>query len=95
MSDKQNTIFGIYPVQEAITSDIVIDKLFVQKDSLNQKIEAIIQQLEKSDTTINYVPIEKLNRLTKGNHQGVVALSSPISFYALEEIVENVIKKER
>ncbi len=94
MSDKQNTIFGIYPVQEAITSDIVIDKLFVQKDSLNQKIEAIIQQLEKSDTTINYVPIEKLNRLTKGNHQGVVALSSPISFYALEEIVENVIKKK-
>jgi 23S rRNA (guanosine2251-2'-O)-methyltransferase len=34
------------------------------------------------------VPIEKLNRLTKGNHQGIVAFSSPISFHSLEEVVE-------
>ena len=37
MGTKQNTIFGIYPVQEAIASDIIIDKLFIQKDSSKPK----------------------------------------------------------
>ena len=38
--------------------------------------------------------VEKLNRLTKGNHQGVVAVTSPISFYSLESLVENIIQEK-
>ncbi len=94
MAQKQDTIFGIYPIQEAISSNIIIDKLFVQKDFINPKIETILKTLEGSDTTITQVPIEKLNRLTKGNHQGIVAISSPISFYTLEKLVEKAIDKE-
>ncbi len=94
MGQKQNTIFGIYPVQEAISSDIIIDKLFIQKDIANPKINSIIKILESSDTTINHVPIEKLNRLTRGNHQGIVAITSPISFYSLEELVEKALAKD-
>ena len=94
MANKEHIIFGIYPVTEALTSDIVIDKLFVQKDIANPKIDSIAKQLEKLDTTVNYVPIEKLNRLTKGNHQGIVAYTSPISFYSLEEVIENSISKK-
>ena len=95
MGQKQNTIFGIYPVQEAISSDIVIDKLFVQKDSSNPKIEEILKTIEKSDISISHVPSEKLNRLTKGNHQGIVAITSPISFHSIEEIVEKVLASEK
>ena len=94
MGQKQNTIFGIYPIQEAISSNIIIDKLFVQKDTVNPKIEALVKSLEVTDTTITKVPVEKLNRLTKGNHQGIVALSSPISFFSLEEVVEKALTQD-
>ena len=93
MGQKQNTIFGIYPVQEAITSEVIIDKLFIQKDSSNPKIETILDMLKESDTTITQVPIEKLNRLTRGNHQGIVAITSPISFSSLEGVVEEALAK--
>jgi len=95
MASKQHTIFGIHPILEAISSDITIDKLYIQKDTSNSKLEEIVKNLEKSDVTINFVPIEKLNRLTRGNHQGVVAITSPISFYSLEEIVEKTLAQKK
>ncbi len=95
MGQKENTIFGIYPVQEALSSDIVVDKIFIQKDSSNPKIEEILKSIEISDISISHVPSEKLNRLTKGNHQGIVAITSPISFHSLEEVVEKVIESKK
>lgn len=94
MKHRENTIFGIHPILEALKSELVIDKLFLQKDSNNSKIQEIVTICEKSDVTINYVPLEKLNRLTKGNHQGVVAITSPISFYSLESLIENIIQEK-
>ena len=94
MKHRENTIFGIHPILEALKSELVIDKLFLQKDSNHSKIQEIVTICEKSDVTINYVPLEKLNRLTKGNHQGVVAITSPISFYSLESLVENIIQEK-
>lgn len=88
---KESIIFGLNPVLEAIKNDVVIDKLYVQKDVQNQKIQAIIPSIEKNGTTVNIVPIEKLNRLTKGNHQGIVAIVSPIVFPPLEETIERII----
>lgn len=94
MKHRENTIFGIHPILEALKSELVIDKLFLQKDSNHSKIQEIVTICEKSDVTINYVPLEKLNRLTKGNHQGVVAITSPISFYSLESLIENIIQEK-
>ena len=94
MKSRENTIFGIHPILEALKSELVIDKLFLQKESNNSKMHEIITICEKKDVTINYVPIEKLNRLTKGNHQGVVAITSPISFHSLESLVENIIQEK-
>lgn len=89
--NKENVVFGIYPVMEAIKSQTVIDKLYVQKGLDSDKIENIVRQLEKENVTINYVPAEKLHRLTKSNHQGIAAIISPISFYSIDEIVETAL----
>ena len=94
MSAKENTIFGIYPVKEAIKSEVTFDKVYVQKDLDSDKINTIVSDLEKQNVTINVVPIEKLNRLTHGNHQGIVAITSPITFSTLESIVETVIAEK-
>jgi 23S rRNA (guanosine2251-2'-O)-methyltransferase len=93
--NKEHKIFGIYPILEALKADIVVDKLYIQKDIQNPKIEAILNDAEKAGVTINIVPIEKLNRLTKGNHQGLVAITSPISFPELEETVERILESKK
>ncbi len=91
---KENIIFGIYPVLEAIKSEIVIDKLFVQKGINNPKIDEIVSTMEASNVSISLVPEEKLYKLTHSNHQGVVAFSSPIDFFTLEEVVEKAQNQE-
>lgn len=95
MSDKANTIFGIYPIKEALKSKVVFDKVFVQKGIDSDKIEYLIKDLEKENISVSIVPSEKLNRLTKGNHQGIVAITSPVSFHSLEEVVEKALASEK
>jgi 23S rRNA (guanosine2251-2'-O)-methyltransferase len=95
MDYEQTTIFGIYPVQEAVTSNIHIDKLFIQKGIANPKIDSIVKELELKNTSIAFVPFEKLGKLTRGNHQGIVAITSPIAFSSVEEVVERVIAEKK
>ncbi len=93
--DKHSTtIFGIYPVKEALSSEVVFDKVFIQKGLESDKLQKLQAQLEKANVTINHVPVEKLNKLTRGNHQGIVALTSPVAFQTLESVVEKSLGKE-
>jgi len=95
MQDKTNTIFGIYPIKEALASQVVFDKVYIQKGIESDKIEMLIKDLEKANVPVNIVPFEKLNRLTKGNHQGIVALTSPVAFQSLETVVERALERDK
>src|SRR5690554_6747510 len=95
MRKKDETIFGIYPIQEALTSNITFDKVFVQQGHSNDKIDELVARMEALNITVNTVPKEKLNRLTRGNHQGIVGLTSRIPFYALETVVESAISTHK
>ena len=92
---KETLIFGIYPILEAIKAETVLDKVFIQKDISNPKIDNIVKDLEANNTTISYVPLEKLNKLIQSNHQGIVGITSPISFETLEKVVEIALEKEK
>lgn len=94
MTDKNNTIFGIYPIEEALSSDVIFDKVFIQKGIESDKIERLVKSLEKANVSISHVPFEKLNRLTRGNHQGIVAITSPVAFHSLESVVEKALESE-
>jgi len=77
--EKTTQIYGIRAILEAINSNEAIDKVFIQKGlkgDLFRELEGVIR---KNGINVSYVPIEKLNRLTKNNHQGAVANISPIS----------------
>ncbi|MGB3344233.1 MAG: 23S rRNA (guanosine(2251)-2'-O)-methyltransferase RlmB [Aequorivita sp.] len=95
MSNKENIIFGIYPVKEALSSQLPFDKVFVQKGINSDKIDSLVRDLEKENITVATVPIEKLNRLTRGNHQGIVALTSPVVFQSLESVVEKALANSK
>ena len=80
-------VYGIRPVIEAIKSDKEIDKIFIQSNISGNLLQELKENLKGKKITIQYVPVEKLNRLTRNNHQGVVAMISPIEYHNLEEIL--------
>ena len=84
--DKQ-LVFGRKPVLELIRSGKQVEKIFMQK-GLSGPFEIELRQLLKGkDIPVSVVHPMKLNKMTKGNHQGVVAFSSIVSYGNLEEIV--------
>lgn len=89
--EKSDIIFGIYPILEAVKSDQEIDKIYIQKGIENSKIDEILRLLKDKNTSVGEVPVEKLNRLTKGNHQGIVAITSPIEFVTIEDVTEKAL----
>ena len=84
---KESQLFGIHAVMEAIKSGKTIDKLFLQKGLKGELSQELIKLLREHKITPNTVPVEKLNKLTYKNHQGVVAFVAPVDFYDLEELV--------
>lgn len=92
---KITQIYGIRAVLEAINANEPIDKVFIQrglKGDLFKELEGI---LRKNQINTSYVPLEKLNRLTKNNHQGVVANISPITFHEMETLVARVLERKK
>lgn len=84
-------IFGIRAIIEAIQSGSSINKIYLQKGlrgSLFFELESLIK---KEKIATSFVPIEKLNRLSKNmNHQGAVAIISPVEFQTLGKVLENL-----
>ena len=85
--EKTTQIYGIRAIMEAVNSNEEIDKVFMQKGLKGDLIKDLERLLRQNDITPAYVPIEKLNRLTKNNHQGAVANISPISFISPHHIL--------
>ena len=61
----------------------------------NIKIEQIIQTARKEGVSVSFVPAERLFKLVKGNHQGVVATVSPISFIEIETLISKIDSSEK
>ncbi|MDM1043827.1 23S rRNA (guanosine(2251)-2'-O)-methyltransferase RlmB [Myroides sp. 1354] len=92
--DQENQIFGIRAIIEAIEAGKDIDKVFLQKDAQGELMNELIKSLKRNNINFSYVPIEKLNRLTKKNHQGAIGTIAPITFISLEELVESTLEKK-
>lgn len=90
--DKETKIYGLRTVIEAIKSGKSIDKVFLQKGLRGELYQELELLLRKQGVNSSYVPIEKLNRLTQNNHQGVVANISPIEYYDLDNLVLSVLE---
>src|SRR5690554_6275066 len=91
--EKESIIFGIRAVIEAIGSGAEIDKIFIQKEAQGNLIKELFGVLKAKNISYSYVPVEKLNRYTVNNHQGVVATISPIKFHTIEELLEQTALK--
>ncbi|MDA8714617.1 23S rRNA (guanosine(2251)-2'-O)-methyltransferase RlmB [Flavobacteriales bacterium] len=87
-------IYGIRAVIEAISSEKEINKILIQPGIQGDLFNELKKLLKERDIPVQNVPFQKLNKLSKnGNHQGVIALVSPITYGNLEEIVERKIQE--
>ncbi len=87
MTQPENIIYGFRPVTEALLSDKTIDKVLIQKGLKGTLFKDFFIKVREYKIPFQYVPVEKLNRLTKGNHQGVVAFMSAIEYQNIYDIV--------
>ena len=91
--ENKNFVFGIRPIIEAINSGKTIDKLFIQKGLHNDLFSELWKLVRLRRINYKHVPIEKINRLTRKNHQGVYAFISPIDFYNIENVIPSLYEK--
>jgi len=89
--EKSTQIFGLRAIIEAINANETIDKVFLQKGLNGELFNELNTLIRQKSINSSYVPVEKLNRLTKSNHQGAVAQISPIAFHDFETLVDNTI----
>ena len=89
MRYKEFTIEGRNAVLEAFRSGKTIDKLFVLDGCQDGPVKSIIREAEKTDTIINFVDKERLDRLAgTGHHQGVVAQAAAYEYAEVEDILK-------
>ena len=85
-----NIIFGIRPVVEAVESHRQIERLYIRKGADGQLMAELKDLCMRHKIRWQEVPVEKLNRMVRGNHQGVVAQTAAIAYVGVDEILERV-----
>ena len=85
--NDQDLIFGTRAVLEAILAGREIENLLIQRDLNNDLIRELKAVAADHDVLYNKVPVEKLNRITRKNHQGVVCFLSPIRYAPIQEVL--------
>jgi len=85
--EKDKMVYGVRPVIEALQAGKEIEKVLVVTGLKNELFPEMRKMLNEKDIPMQYVPIEKLNRVTRQNHQGVIAFVSPIVYEDYEQIV--------
>ena len=73
-----------------LKTEKTIDKILIKKGLRNELISELQQLIKESEIAVQYVPIEKINRITRKNHQGVLAFISPIEFDNIETVIPGI-----
>ena len=93
--NDDHIVYGLRPGIEAVDSGRQIDKVLLRTGMQGDNTGELRQRLREANIPIQYVPVEKLNSLTKNNHQGVVAIISPIVYHDFATIAQQSLDEGR
>jgi len=85
--EKSDYIYGIRAVMEAIDAGKEIDKIFMSKDLHGELASELIALAKAGRVVVQRVPVERINRITRKNHQGVLAMMSAVTYHRLDHLV--------
>lgn len=91
MKEDIDYIFGVRAIIEAIRAEKEINKIMIQRGMNKELFMELKEELRGKDFNLQFVPIEKLNKITQQNHQGVVAFISPVNYYNTVDIIEELL----
>lgn len=86
-------IFGIRAVMEAIEAGKEIDKVFIRKDLSGELASELFDMIRAHGVVTQRVPVERLNRITRKNHQGVIAMMSAVTYHRLDHLVPQLFEE--
>lgn len=85
--ERSDYIYGIRAVIEAIEAGKEIDKVLIRKDLNGELAGELFETIRSNRVFSRRVPVEKLNKITRKNHQGVIAIVSSVTYHSLEHLV--------
>lgn len=88
MARNNELVCGIRPVMEALTSDVHVEKLLIRRDLGGEAINLLKQEARSREVPWQPVPLEKLDKLTRAAHQGVIAYVSEVAVQDLDELIQ-------
>jgi 23S rRNA (guanosine2251-2'-O)-methyltransferase len=88
-NDTRDVVFGLRPVLEALQSGKEIEKIYLHREAKNPVISELVSLASDLKVPILKVPIEKLNKITRKAHQGVICYVSPITYASLDNVVSD------
>ena len=89
----EDLTFGIRSVIEAIKQGKTINKILLQKGLTGELIKELLVLVNKENIVVQKVPVQKLNNMVKKNHQGVIAMISPVAYHEIDWMVQQVYEK--
>ena len=93
MSKSDNYIFGIHAVLEAVDAGKDLDKVLVRRGGGSELLKKLLGVLGRMEIPVQTVPVEKLNRITGKNHQGVIAFLSEITYQDITTLLPSIFEK--
>jgi len=91
--ETNQMVFGTRAVMEAIESGREIESLFVQRGLSGTLFAEFKALIKEHNIAYQQVPIEKLNRITRKNHQGIIAVISPIIYQNIEDLLPSIYER--
>jgi 23S rRNA (guanosine2251-2'-O)-methyltransferase len=92
---ESNYIFGIHPVYDAVTGGRKIEKVLFRQGMDSPQFRSLLEKLKERDITFQFAPVERLNSVTRANHQGVIAFISQVDYVTIEEMVTLASEKSK
>ena len=86
-------IFGIHPILEAIEANKGIEKVMIKQGSDGPQFRRLLDKLHEKEIQAQFVPVQRLDGMTRANHQGVIAIVSTIEYASVESMIEAALKK--
>ena len=90
-----NYLYGMHPVMEAVLAGKQIEKVVFKQGLEGPQFRELLELLQSRGITVQFVPAERIDRLSKGRHQGVVAYLSKIDYVPLEDMVEQAFARHQ
>jgi 23S rRNA (guanosine2251-2'-O)-methyltransferase len=89
--ENQYYLYGMHPVTDAVRQGRRFEKILFRQGMEGEQFRTLLEEVTRADIPYQFVPSEKMNRLVKGAHQGVIGYLAQIEYVSFEEMVENAL----